>query len=110
MHGAGEMTEREQMIADQRAMLDWLEEHPEVDVRFSPASMWYLSDSDKDKFFAAAKAMGEYTQTMRDVDLLLTKHFGSARFQASIAKDIVCQKRTKTATVEEWYCPELEDV
>lgn len=111
-----EQTERLETINSVRAMLDWLEEHPEVELPMGltyDREIWtpiYNDEEAKAKFFQVAKAFGTYDKDFSDPDKIrLIKRFGRVCLTTQIARNKVCTKRIvqKTIDVEEWDCEPL---
>jgi hypothetical protein len=109
-------SERLAQINSVRAMLDWLEEHPEVELPMGllyDREIWvpvYDDEEAKTHFFGVAKAFGTYEKDFSDPDKIrLVKKFGHINLTTTIARHKVCTKRIvqKTVDVEEWDCEPL---
>ncbi len=103
------MDERQQKINDTRAMLDWLEANPIVDIGtlIDKYTLYYFIQ--KDKFIEAVRAFGTCEKEVTGSYFKVTKSFGSVRLVAEIPREEVCTKRTvtKEVEVEEWVCEPL---
>ena len=93
-------TERQRLIDDQRAMLDWLEANPGVEVM---GGYNYRSIHSKEKFLATAKALGSFEKKIENDYIKLTRAFGTAKIIIEAPRNTVCTKIKEAV----WECEPL---
>lgn len=87
------MEETKQTTAEGlRALADWYEAHPEIDVPSVVISIWERNGGAAKKLALTAKAMGTCEKSMDDYSITLKRHFGPVMLLASISRDAVCRK------------------
>lgn len=97
---------RQQQINDQRAMLDWLEQHPDVKVFFADAQC-ILFPHEKEEFASITKQLGTFEKETEGSDLKLVKRFGTANFNVTIPLAAVGEKTVAMKEIETWNIPDL---
>lgn len=111
-------TDRQQRINDMRAMLDWLEAHPEVKAPYpiSTAESWsiYCHD-DKAAFMTAVAAFnGDHEPPSESLgDIEVSRRFGSYTLNVRGEADAICEKVVvghETKEIVEWRLPEFNGV
>ncbi len=92
-------------IHDQRELLNWLQQHPEVSVSFKNEFPMFPHESGE--FFEIVKTLGNFEKKITGEDLVITKRFGSASFDITIPLSAVGEKTMVMQEVPEWSFPEL---
>ena len=105
------MEKRLEQINSVRAVLDWLEAHPEVDLPydFRNGGFMITSVNTKDELRELARAFGECEKEFRDDNFYLRKWFGNVSLYAFTGRGEVCERVVVgTETVPERIEPAFE--
>lgn len=111
---------RIEQIADARAVLDWLENHPEVELPYDFRYGFLIAGiNTKDELATLARAFGESEKEFVDDGFYLRKRFGGTQLYAYTARQEVCERvvvgteevperviPASTREVVEWRCHE----
>lgn len=108
-----EATKRAAFTAGLRAVADWLDENPEVDLPFPRLAVYsskYGPGTGIEEAATFARAPGRCEKggvTGESADrYTLRRMFGPVALVYSANRNAVCEKRMVTKTVEEWVCPD----
>lgn len=95
-------------IDDYREMLDWIEQHPELQFTLPPPRKWFFGKEGKQPFLDTVKAFGDCEKDFSsEREIKVIKRFGTNHIEIEIARSVICEKVTVMKAVEEWQCPSL---
>lgn len=105
-------------IADARAMLDWLEQHPEFLPPYCPIRLDIFVAS-KEELAEAARKMGRAEKSALGGFFTVSKKFGEHSLEVSAARELVCRRvvtgvreipeeirPARTEEIVDWVCDE----